>query len=95
MSKSPHYSGIVLVLALVGAPLCDAADVIVEEHSPSPLAAADWVAFTNQTATRLVGDPTVTVSDTAQKAYAWGDVDLDGDFDLVVARKFSSTRTAR
>jgi hypothetical protein len=72
----------------VGAPLCDAADVIVEEHSPSPLAAADWVAFTNQTATRLVGDPTVTVSDTAQKAYAWGDVDLDGDFDLVVARKF-------
>lgn len=78
MSKSPHYAVIALVLALVGPPVSAAADDLV-----------NWVAFTNQTATRLVGDPGVTTLDTAQKAYAWGDVDLDGDLDLVVARKFT------
>jgi hypothetical protein len=50
-------------------------------------AAADWPTFTNQTATRLVSDAAVGVSDTEEKDYIWGDVDQDKDIDLVVVRK--------
>lgn len=50
-------------------------------------AAAQWVTFSDETGTRLVAGASVGVSDTQEKDYAWADVDLDGDIDLVVVRK--------
>ncbi|MBW7906764.1 MAG: FG-GAP-like repeat-containing protein [Phycisphaerae bacterium] len=58
----------------------------------STLAAAqNWATFVNETASRLVGEPSVTTSDPEEKSYAIGDVDQDGDLDLVVARKVPFT----
>ncbi len=50
-------------------------------------ASGQWVVYRDESATRLVADPAVGLADTEEKDYAWGDVDLDGDTDLVVARK--------
>ena len=52
-----------------------------------PGVSAGWVEFQDETATRLVAAPEVGVGDVEEKSFAWGDVDKDGDFDLVVARK--------
>ena len=46
-----------------------------------------WLSFSEQTAVRLVADPSVGSGDPEEKDYAWADVDLDGDIDLVVVRK--------
>lgn len=46
-----------------------------------------WLEFENQTATRLVSDPALGVNDVDEKDYAWGDLDRDGDIDLVSVRK--------
>ncbi len=46
-----------------------------------------WVFYTDQTATRLAAPPGFGALDPLEKDYAWGDVDQDGDVDLVVARK--------
>ncbi len=53
----------------------------------SPSAASDWIEFDHQTSTRLVADSSVGAGDVAEKDYAWGDVDHDGDIDLVCVRK--------
>ena len=45
---------------------------------------AQWVSFSDQTSTRLVADPGVGSADPEEKDYAWGDVDQDGDTDLLV-----------
>ncbi len=50
-------------------------------------AANPWVAFEDDTANRLVAADDVGAGDTEQKDYAWGDIDNDGDTDLIVARK--------
>lgn len=50
-------------------------------------ASAQWATFEDQSADRLFSGFSVGVGDTQQKAYGWGDLDLDGDVDLVVARK--------
>lgn len=49
--------------------------------------AQQWVEFVDQTATRLVAQPTLGASDEEEKDYAWGDVDQDGDIDVVCVRK--------
>ncbi len=50
--------------------------------------APGWVEFNDDTATRLItDDPAVGAHDTQVRDYAWGDVDQDGDTDLVVVRK--------
>ncbi len=51
-----------------------------------------WVEFADETATRLVAAPPVGVSDPAEKDYAWGDVDKDGDIDIVCVRKTESSQ---
>ncbi len=48
---------------------------------------AQWVQFTNETATRLNAIPANGSNDVEEKDYAWGDVDQDGDIDLVCVRK--------
>jgi len=49
--------------------------------------AGDWITFEEDTSNRLIADAEIGADDVAEKAYAWGDVDQDGDIDLVVARK--------
>lgn len=61
--------------------------VLLAVLSPTPLLAADWVTFTDETATRLVAAPSVGVDDPEEKDFSIGDLDQDGDVDLVVGRK--------
>ena len=49
---------------------------------------AQWVNYTNQTASRLVAHPTLIVNDNLEKDFAIGDFDKDGDEDLICVRKF-------
>ncbi len=58
-------------------------------------AAGDWVQFVNETDMRLISDPAVGIGDTQEKDYAWGDVDKDGDIDLICVRKQPFTTTGK
>ena len=55
------------------------------------LAGGDRFLFEDETDTRLIADPSVGAADVQEKDYAWGDVDQDGDTDLVVVRKIPWT----
>ena len=59
-------------------------------------AQAAWVNFVNQTTTRMpvgagLNTAALSTTDPEEKDYAWGDVDKDGDTDLVVVRKVPFT----
>ncbi len=59
--------------------------------APAITVAGDWVTFTDQTSSRIVSDPSVGISDTQEKDFIAGDVDQDGDDDLIVVRKLPFT----
>ncbi len=52
---------------------------------------AQWLDFSSVTATNIIADPFLAVSDPEEKDYATADFDMDGDVDLVVARKLPFT----
>lgn len=53
----------------------------------APSHAGDWLEFADETATRLVADAGVGTADTEEKDLIAGDVDRDGDIDMLIARK--------
>jgi hypothetical protein len=73
-------------IPICGPPRC-LAIVLILALGFAPAVLAQWVQFTNETSARIVAESGLGLSDPEEKAYAWGDVDKDGDLDLAVVRK--------
>lgn len=51
----------------------------------------DWVAFENESGDRIQAASGLVASDPREKDYAWDDLDMDGDIDMVIVRKLPFT----
>ncbi len=58
---------------------------------PGAALAGDWITFVDETSTRIVADPEVGIDDVQEKDITSGDVDKDGDTDIVIVRKIPFT----
>jgi hypothetical protein len=54
----------------------------------TPALAQNWVNYSNQTSTRLIGPAAWIGPNNLEKDFGWGDLDRDGDTDLVCMLKF-------
>ena len=75
--------------------LCLPAAMTILLCVPAWAGGGGWVTFVQETSSRLISDPSVGVTDAAEKDYAIGDVDRDGDLDIVCVRKQPWTTTGR
>lgn len=63
--------------------------VLLATLAAAPLAAqqSPWLNFADETSTRLVAGPGLGADDPDEKDFGWGDLDQDGDLDVVNVRK--------
>ncbi len=54
---------------------------------PADAGLGDWVEYVDQSADRIVAEAGVGISDPEEKDLISGDIDRDGDFDLIIVRK--------
>lgn len=60
---------------------------------PRAALAGDWLTYIDETATRIVADAEVGVDDVEEKDLISGDLDKDGDDDLIIVRKTPFTNS--
>lgn len=85
MKRKPSFRAFVALVSVLG----------LLEAVPALAGSGGWVTFTDETANRLIADAVVGTGDTAEKDFAVGDVDHDGDLDLVCVRKEPWTTPGR
>ena len=71
----------------------DEFDIVGVLDTAAPLLADDWISYTDESSIRLVTtDPEVGPADIEEKDFVFGDIDKDGDTDLIVVRKVPWTQ---